>query len=68
MSKANRTALSDPLVRYRRLYSSMRSYHAAYRSCLIGGGVGGIISSVAFMASESPHYTVSMLSRLLLVS
>lgn len=31
----------------------------ASATCLIGGGVGGIIASTAFMAKESPHYTVS---------
>jgi predicted MFS family arabinose efflux permease len=34
----------------------------ASATCLIGGGVGGIIASVAFMAEESPHYTVSTLN------
>ncbi|EEY17427.1 conserved hypothetical protein [Verticillium alfalfae VaMs.102] len=32
----------------------------ASATCLIGGGVGGIISSVAFMAKESPHYTTGV--------
>lgn len=31
-------------------------------TCIIGGGVGGIIASVAFMSKESPHYTVSALN------
>jgi hypothetical protein len=28
---------------------------------MIGGGIGGIVASVAFKASEKPNYTVSFL-------
>jgi hypothetical protein len=31
----------------------------ASATCLIGGGVGGVIASSAFKSSESPQYTVS---------
>ncbi len=31
----------------------------ASATCLIGGGIGGILSSVAFKSSEIPHYTAS---------
>lgn len=31
----------------------------ATATCIIGGGVGGIIAGVAFKASESPTYQVS---------
>lgn len=30
----------------------------ASATCLIGGGIGGVIASVVFMARENPHYTV----------
>jgi hypothetical protein len=30
----------------------------ASATCLIGGGLGGIIASLAFTAKESPKYTV----------
>ncbi|KAI8293016.1 putative transporter [Colletotrichum sp. SAR 10_98] len=47
----------------------------ASATCLIGGGVGGIIASTAFMAKESPHYTtgiwatfaISMVSILMII-
>ncbi|WYZ44603.1 hypothetical protein EsH8_VII_001039 [Colletotrichum jinshuiense] len=47
----------------------------ASATCLIGGGVGGIIASTAFMSKESPHYTtgiwttfvISMVSILMIV-
>ncbi|KAK1547731.1 hypothetical protein CPAR01_01698 [Colletotrichum paranaense] len=29
-------------------------------TCLIGGGLGGIIASTAFMSKESPHYTTGI--------
>ncbi|CAG9992241.1 unnamed protein product [Clonostachys byssicola] len=29
-------------------------------TCLIGGGIGGIIASSVFMAKESPHYTTGI--------
>ncbi|KAH6985250.1 major facilitator superfamily domain-containing protein [Ilyonectria destructans] len=32
----------------------------ASATCLIGGGTGGIIASVAFMAKENPHYTTGV--------
>ncbi|KAF9872479.1 hypothetical protein CkaCkLH20_09976 [Colletotrichum karsti] len=32
----------------------------ASATCLIGGGVGGIIASTAFMSKESPHYTTGI--------
>ncbi|KAF6816306.1 hypothetical protein CPLU01_13902 [Colletotrichum plurivorum] len=32
----------------------------ASATCLIGGGVGGIIASTAFMSQESPHYTTGV--------
>ena len=31
----------------------------ASATCIIGGGIGGIIAGVAFKSSESPKYTVS---------
>ncbi|KAH7113331.1 major facilitator superfamily domain-containing protein [Dendryphion nanum] len=36
----------------------------ASATCLIGGGVGGIISSVAFMAKERPHYRTGVFTTL----
>ncbi|KAJ6011690.1 hypothetical protein N7522_002045 [Penicillium canescens] len=32
----------------------------ASATCLIGGGLGGIIASVTFKSSESPHYTTGI--------
>ncbi|KAJ5163513.1 Major facilitator superfamily domain general substrate transporter [Penicillium coprophilum] len=32
----------------------------ASATCLIGGGLGGIIASVAFKSDESPHYTTGI--------
>ncbi|KXH60980.1 hypothetical protein CSAL01_10198 [Colletotrichum salicis] len=29
-------------------------------TCLIGGGLGGVIASTAFMSKESPHYTTGI--------
>ncbi|CAH0058589.1 unnamed protein product, partial [Clonostachys solani] len=37
---------------------SKRAVSAA--TCMMGGGVGGIIAGVAFMAGESPHYTTGV--------
>ena len=31
----------------------------ATATCIIGGGIGGIIASVAYMAKEKPKYQVS---------
>jgi hypothetical protein len=41
---------------------SKRSIAAA--TCMIGGGVGGIIASVAFKASEKPDYTTGVYTTL----
>lgn len=41
---------------------SKRSLAAA--TCMIGGGIGGIIASVAFKASESPDYTTGVFTTL----
>ncbi|CRL17847.1 unnamed protein product [Penicillium camemberti] len=32
----------------------------ASATCLIGGGLGGIIASVSFKSDESPHYTTGI--------
>ncbi|TPX11648.1 uncharacterized protein E0L32_007627 [Thyridium curvatum] len=32
----------------------------ASATCLIGGGIGGVIASVVFMARENPHYTTGV--------
>lgn len=32
----------------------------ASATCLIGGGLGGIIASVTFKSDESPHYTTGI--------
>lgn len=45
---------------------SKRSITAA--TCMIGGGIGGIIASVAFKESEKPNYIVSSISSLCCLS
>jgi len=39
--------------------TSQSKRSVASATCIIGGGVGGILASVAFKSNESPTYTVS---------